>query len=331
MANQYVQVAPDSTGKKVDTGELTVGANTVERQRIVIASDTVDVGLAAVSASTPAGGSYGMHTRPIPDGQKVMGSSIPVVIASDQSVIPEGGDVAHDGTDSGNPVKIGGKSLTNTSIPAVVSATGDRVNAWLDMNGRLMVAPGIRSTYTANYRLTTRPYALSWASGGAALKQHATIYHSGSATKTVRIKRVKVWLKNVSAAATIMAEFRRLSSATAPATGNPAITPTPHNPGTAAAEAVCLALPTTAGSEANANAGWGNQEQAIGITGAATALNPIPTLGAQAIILWDSTLGGTDMEELIMRAGQAEGYAIILDASASATVLSTMEIIFTEE
>lgn len=40
MADGIVQVAPDSTGKIIDTSELTVGANTVERQRIVIASPT---------------------------------------------------------------------------------------------------------------------------------------------------------------------------------------------------------------------------------------------------------------------------------------------------
>jgi hypothetical protein len=40
MADGIIQVAVDSTGKKVDTSELTVGANTVERQRIVIADNS---------------------------------------------------------------------------------------------------------------------------------------------------------------------------------------------------------------------------------------------------------------------------------------------------
>jgi hypothetical protein len=35
MADGLVQVPADSTGKKIDTSELTVGANTVERQRMV--------------------------------------------------------------------------------------------------------------------------------------------------------------------------------------------------------------------------------------------------------------------------------------------------------
>lgn len=55
MADGIVQVAPDSTGKKVDTSELTVGANTVERQRIVIASDSTAASLAYVGSPNSDG------------------------------------------------------------------------------------------------------------------------------------------------------------------------------------------------------------------------------------------------------------------------------------
>lgn len=51
MSAGVVQVAPDSTGKKIDTSELTVGANTVERQRIVIGDDSSAAGLAPVDAT----------------------------------------------------------------------------------------------------------------------------------------------------------------------------------------------------------------------------------------------------------------------------------------
>jgi hypothetical protein len=51
MADGLVIVSPDSTGKKIDTSELTVGVNTVERQRIVIADPTNATQLATVSAS----------------------------------------------------------------------------------------------------------------------------------------------------------------------------------------------------------------------------------------------------------------------------------------
>jgi len=54
MADGIVQVAPDSTGKKVDTSELTVGANTVERQRVVLADPSSPTGLAPVTAANGA-------------------------------------------------------------------------------------------------------------------------------------------------------------------------------------------------------------------------------------------------------------------------------------
>jgi len=47
-----------------------------------------------------------------------------------------GGDEAHDAADDGNPIKIGGKAAN--SAPTAVSA-GDRVNAYFDLSGRLVV------------------------------------------------------------------------------------------------------------------------------------------------------------------------------------------------
>jgi hypothetical protein len=63
MADGFVQSSPDSTGKKVDTSELTVGANTVERQRTVIADDASAAGLAKVQNGTPGGSDYGLTVR----------------------------------------------------------------------------------------------------------------------------------------------------------------------------------------------------------------------------------------------------------------------------
>jgi hypothetical protein len=65
MANGIVQVAPDSSGKKVDTSELVVGTNSVERQRIVLAGDSVAAALAAILNADPAASDYGLVTRPI--------------------------------------------------------------------------------------------------------------------------------------------------------------------------------------------------------------------------------------------------------------------------
>lgn len=48
------------------------------------------------------------------------------------------GNVAHDSTDAGNPVKVGGKA--STAEPTAV-ATGDRVDSWFDPAGRLIIGP----------------------------------------------------------------------------------------------------------------------------------------------------------------------------------------------
>jgi len=44
--------------------------------------------------------------------------------------------VAHDAVDTGDPLKIGGKASDVAPTAVVV---GDRVNAWLDLNGRLLI------------------------------------------------------------------------------------------------------------------------------------------------------------------------------------------------
>ena len=49
------------------------------------------------------------------------------------------GDVSHDSTDIGSPVKIGGKAVSNTDPTAVSCA--DRTDAWFDVQGALVTEP----------------------------------------------------------------------------------------------------------------------------------------------------------------------------------------------
>ena len=51
MADGYIQVPPDSTGKKIDTSEITVGANTVERHRVNITDPVTASAMAPVTSS----------------------------------------------------------------------------------------------------------------------------------------------------------------------------------------------------------------------------------------------------------------------------------------
>ena len=90
MPDGTVQLAADSTGKKVDTSELTVGANTVERQRIVIADDSVAAALAKIINSAPAGTEYALVVRPIDPAEAAQGAALPP-----EAMIMSGQDAAN--------------------------------------------------------------------------------------------------------------------------------------------------------------------------------------------------------------------------------------------
>jgi len=49
LTDNYVQIPPNSSGLKIDTSELTVNSQTVERQRIVLADPITSGSLASVS------------------------------------------------------------------------------------------------------------------------------------------------------------------------------------------------------------------------------------------------------------------------------------------
>lgn len=86
MADDVVVLAPDSTGKKADMSSLTVGANTVYRQRMNLADPTVAAALALVMNSAPAGTEYGLVVRQAgPIGALAAGSAIIGKVTTDQT------------------------------------------------------------------------------------------------------------------------------------------------------------------------------------------------------------------------------------------------------
>jgi hypothetical protein len=65
LADQIVTLVTDAanTGKKVDTSEITVGANTVQRQRLVISDDAASAGLVKVSNSSTGLTDYALNVN----------------------------------------------------------------------------------------------------------------------------------------------------------------------------------------------------------------------------------------------------------------------------
>jgi len=188
--------------------------------------------------------------------------------------------------------------------------------------------------YTAQYRLANSTAGtrviVTAALTANTNKQLATIYHTAAAVKRVQLKFVSVNFHSLQTVAGVVEwELVTLSATTAPATGNPAITPGIHDQADAAAEATCLASPTTQGSVVNADRPIGdNYGVSLGISGASSTANPPPA--ATKVVLWDSRQA-TDGKDPTMRPGVAEGYAINVRSSAASAIGFTATIIFTEE
>lgn len=238
------------------------------------------------------------------------------------------GDQARASATIPNPVVSGFRSAAYPTKPASVTA-GQLVDAVSDTEGVLYVRPRQLNTFTALYRA-----ALAAASSGLAFtftantdKQLATIFHAAGSTKNVRIRRVWVEIISSSVAGEVQLELRRLTSATTPATGNPAITPINRNPGGAAVDATCLALPTTAGTDFNANAPIASRILNLGATVAQTA----PPLVPSTVLLYDESSADDEEEAPLIRAGNAEGYAIVGRSTAATALKFIVRIVFTEE
>lgn len=74
MADSFVQVPPDSTGKQVDAASLPVGGQTVQRQRVVLGDNTGTATYATILSAGPVGTEGGLVVRNIPSGtQSVLG------------------------------------------------------------------------------------------------------------------------------------------------------------------------------------------------------------------------------------------------------------------
>lgn len=102
-----------------------------------VVNGTVDVtGSVDVSGSTVTV----VHSGLTELAAAINGNVLDVNIAAYVSDFSVTGEVDHDSADANPPVKIGG--FAKATAPTAVSADGDRVNAWFDLNGRLQVGDG---------------------------------------------------------------------------------------------------------------------------------------------------------------------------------------------
>jgi len=134
------------------------------------------------------------------EGQQTMANSISVAISSDQSNVPVSqatasslnaqvvGNIAHDGVDSGNPVKIGG--IARTTNPTAVAA-GDRADLFMDDLGKAIVypiAPRDRIVAGGRISLTSTTETTLIAAGGAGVfRDLVMLMMSNEAATEVRV------------------------------------------------------------------------------------------------------------------------------------------------
>jgi len=221
-----------------------------------------------------------------------------------------------------------GSHVFNTTVPAPTA--GQAVAQQCDSVGSLLVsAEGRKASYNAAYRLvdaTAGQLSLTFTFATNTNKQLATIYHAVGATKNVKIHYISI-TPSTGALGVFNFEVRALSATTAPATGNPAITPGKFAQADAAAEATCLALPTTAGSLVAADSPVSGAFEWN--SAAAAAIGNPSGLAGQEIVLFNDQLPG--VKPLTMRAATAEGYAVNGRSSTAVALRFTIRIVFTEE
>ena len=187
---------------------------------------------------------------------------------------------------------------------------------------------GSKDTYFAVNKLAVENAvsALTFAQVANTDKVWAVLYHTGSATRRVTLKKVEMFI--AATAATILnVELRRTTNVTLPVTGNPAVTPVAADPASQVAESICLSLPTTPPSML-VNQPLFSQEFNLGANTAQTTSWP-----ADAISLWppEGMSAGDDWMEPVIRAGQTEGYAVVVRSTAAVSIKGTIRWIFTEE
>ena len=124
MADAFIDVKEDAAPtKSVDASSLTVATKLVHRERMVIAG-AADTELADVQVADPVSGSADIGLVVLP--------KVPI------TGLGVAGNIAHDSVGTSvDPLLIGG--YASLAAPAVVSADGDVVRAWLTRTGAVSI------------------------------------------------------------------------------------------------------------------------------------------------------------------------------------------------
>lgn len=179
---------------------LTTGDNVVGRVKItdgtevanVNASNRLEVSVETINASIPAGsnniGDVDIASA-LPAGDNNIGNVDLVSGPTGAAAIEHQGNAAHDAADTGNPQKIGGKASLNE--PTAV-ADNDRVNAWFDQLGRLVIMPGHsnpESPAVANHTSSGDNTTISAPGASQSLYiQKASVHNRGSSEIVVALR-----------------------------------------------------------------------------------------------------------------------------------------------
>lgn len=254
-------------------------------------------------------------------------------VTSITNPITANGDVDHDAVNTLKNIQVAGNANPVDAPPTAVSAVGDRAREYVDRYGSPVIRlRKIRESYTAVCRLAEAAARLDQTFTHVANtnKQWATLHHLIGATKEVRLQSCVVWITNMTTVAPQgILELRQINAA--PVTGNPAIIPTPHRRGGTAAEAVCLYLPTTAGTEANADRPLGHHifDEAVSVATVGFAHPQGYSRGG--IVLYDRALEDDEMMQPVLPVATLDGWAVVTRLTGATVMRATVVWRFTEE
>lgn len=203
MADAFIQIPPDSTGKKVDTEELTVGVNTVERQRGQIAGATATA-IAAVTDAAPAAGAFALAGR-VGDGHNVVeGLTTDAAVTTDVNATISGklrGLIkvlasVWQGAGVGDLLRVG---LLGTNGVAV-TVSGGRISVNADLGVDVNVKDGAGNTITSQVRPGGRGLDVAVVAGSrsGAVPTNVTVGVASAEAVALNASRRGLLLRNIS-------------------------------------------------------------------------------------------------------------------------------------